>query len=297
MQEGRYIISNGKTIEHSEIQLNRGFWFGDGLFETIRVINGMPFNAQAHYERLVEGLSVLHIELPVDFSYTSFYGILQELISANGITFGAKIKFAVYRGGKGTYKPENNFGHYVAEISTLESNFFELNAKGLSIDVYNENKKQKNSFNKYKTLNSLLYVLASEFAQRNNFDDALLINDNLKIVEATSSNIFLVSNGVLYTPPLDDSCVGGTMRMTVINTALENKVTVYESSISQQHLLVADEVFLTNAIQGIKWVGSFKNKRYYHEISKKLLQKINEKELKPDSSSLKNQHSSQINLT
>jgi len=66
--------------------------------------------------------------------------------------------------------------------------------------------------------------------------------------------------------------------MTVINTALENKMTVYESSISQQHLLVADEIFLTNAIQGIKWIGSFKNKRYFHDVSKKLLQKINEKE-------------------
>lgn len=278
MQEGRYIISNGKTVENIDFQLNRGFWFGDGIFETIRVINGMPYNAQAHYERLVEGLKTLHIELPGDFSYTSFYSLLQELITVNAISGGAKIKFAVYRGGKGTYKPENNFGHYVAEITDLENNFFELNVKGLAISVYDENSKPKATFNKYKTLSSLVYVLASEYAQRNDFDDALLINDKLKIIEATSSNIFLVSNGVLYTPPLDDGCVAGTMRMTVINTALENKMTVYESSISQQHLLVADEIFLTNAIQGIKWVGSFKNKRYFHDVSKKLLQKINEKE-------------------
>lgn len=278
MQEGRYIIANGKTVEHTDFQFNRGFWYGDGVFETIRVINGMPYNVQAHYERLTEGLKTLHIELPADFSYTSFYSILQELIVVNAISGGAKIKFAVYRGGKGTYKPENNFGHYVAEISELENNYFELNAKGLSIGIYDENSKPKTKFNKFKTLSGILYVLASEFAQKENFDDALLVNDNLKIIEATSSNIFLVSNGVLYTPPLDDGCVAGTMRMAVINAALENKMTVYESSISPQHLIVADEIFLTNAIQGIKWVGSFKNKRYFHDIAKKLLHKINEKE-------------------
>ena len=87
-----------------------------------------------------------------------------------------------------------------------------------------------------------------------------------------------MSNGVLYTPPLEDGCIGGIMRMNVINTAIENSITVYENTLSPQNLLAADEIFLTNAIQGIQWVGGYKSKRYFNKISKKILELINLRE-------------------
>ena len=107
-------------------------------------------------------------------------------------------------------------------------------------------------------------------------DDSLIVNATGKIIEATSSNIFIVSNGVLYTPPLEDGCVGGIMRMMVINTALSNNITVYENSLTPQNLLNADEVFLTNTISGIKWVRGFQQKRYYNETAKSIIGLINE---------------------
>ena len=125
-------------------------------------------------------------------------------------------------------------------------------------------------------LGSQLNVLAGIHARNNELDDCLLINEEGLIIESTNSNIFIVSNGTLYSPPLSDGCVGGTMRMNLINAALELNIGAYESSLNQQHLLMADEVLLTNAIRGIQWVNAFKHKRYFSDLSEKLIDKINE---------------------
>ena len=75
---------------------------------------------------------------------------------------------------------------------------------------------------------------------------------------------------------MEDGCIAGTMRMNVINLALENKIKVYECTLNPHNLLSADEVFLTNAIRGIEWVVAYKTKRYFNEMSKKLLTILNE---------------------
>ena len=113
------------------------------------------------------------------------------------------------------------------------------------------------------------------WGQKKGLKDVLLINESNHIIESTNSNFFIVSNGVLYTPSLSSGCVGGTMRMKLINIALENGIKVYESNISPGHLLSCDEIILTNAIQGIKWVRSYKSKRYFHKTSDKLLELLN----------------------
>jgi branched-chain amino acid aminotransferase len=136
-------------------------------------------------------------------------------------------------------------------------------------------KKSLDQFSKFKTINSLLYVQAAIYANQNNFNDSLILNGEGNIIESSSSNVFIASNGVLYTPPLDDGCVGGIMRMNVINLAINNGIKVYEYSLKPQNLLIADEVFLTNAIKGIEWVGGFQNKRYYNSLSRKIIDFLN----------------------
>jgi branched-subunit amino acid aminotransferase/4-amino-4-deoxychorismate lyase len=97
-----------------------------------------------------------------------------------------------------------------------------------------------------------------------------------QILETSSCNLFIISNGVLYTPGLDEGCLAGTMRMQVINLALANGIKVYECAIMPQNLLAADEVFLTNAIRGINWVGGYRTKRYQNNISRKLVVLLND---------------------
>jgi branched-chain amino acid aminotransferase len=96
------------------------------------------------------------------------------------------------------------------------------------------------------------------------------------ILETSSCNLFIVSNGVLYTPGLAEGCIAGTMRMQVINLAIQNGIKVYECAILPQHLLAADEIFLTNAIRGINWIGGYRTKRYSNNMSRKLVALLNE---------------------
>ncbi len=272
------IIINGELISSSSPYLysNRAFRYGDGVFETIKIINGKPISLDHHFERISAGLEALKVNCDNSFTLTSISSLIKKLISHNNIQKGGKIRLTAYRNGMGTYKPVNNNLSFLIEAENHPVNFYELNNEGIIIDVFKEIFKPSNSISKFKTLNGLLYVLASEYAKEKSLDDSLIINDIGKIIEATSSNLFIVSNGVLYTPPLNDGCVGGIMRMMVINTALSNNITVYENSLTPQNLLNADEVFLTNSINGLKWVRGFQQKRYFNDTSKKIIDLINE---------------------
>ena len=137
-------------------------------------------------------------------------------------------------------------------------------------------KKQKNFLSNYKTKNGLMYVMAAIAAREKNLDDLLLSNEKGGILESSNSNLFVVSNGVLYTPSLDEGCLAGTMRMQVINLAIHHGIKVYECTILPQNLLAADEIFLTNAIRGISWVGGYRTKRYFNVISRRIQAYLND---------------------
>ena len=159
----------------------------------------------------------------------------------------------------------------------FEHNLYTLNTEGKDIDLYPDLKKAVDKLSVFKTVNCNVYVMASLYAREKNWDDALIQNYRSGIIEASSSNLFLVSNGVLYTPGLEDGPVGGTMRMNIINLAIEHGIKVYECSLSPQNLLVADEIFLTNAIRGVQWVSSYRTKRYFNNTSKQMVELLNEK--------------------
>ncbi|MCB9187724.1 MAG: aminotransferase class IV [Flavobacteriales bacterium] len=254
---------------------NRAFRYGDSLFETIRVINGAPHNLSSHINRLFSGADVLSYKIPSHYNEDFFRAEIGKLLRGNEIELGAKVRLHLFRAGNGTYRSDNDEVHYLLTGETLPSNDFKLNSEGLSIDVYNDIKKERSILSNLKTGNSLLYVMAMNQAKKKGLDEILIQNQNQAIIEASQSNLFLVSNGVLYTPPLSDGCVGGTMRMNLINLALENKITVYESSLTPQNLLVADEIILTNAIQGIQWVGAFRGKRYYNKMARTFVNYLN----------------------
>jgi branched-chain amino acid aminotransferase len=274
------INNNGEVISRNVpfLKDNRAFRYGDALFETIRVIDGRPINLQGHIDRLFQGASTLSYILPSHYSLDFFKSEIGKLISANHIESGAKLRLHLYRSGDGTYRSQEDAVSYLITAEELKHNLFTINPEGLSIDIFSDMKKERNILSSLKTSNSLLYVMAMNHAKKNKLDEAFILNSNGHIIESCQSNVFLVSNGVLYTPPLSDGCVGGTMRMNLINLAIEKKVTIYESSLTPQNLLAADEIILTNAIQGVQWVGAFKSKRYYNKVAKELLSAINEKE-------------------
>ena len=275
-----YVNNNGVLIPAETYSIrsgNRAYLYGDGLFESIRVVNGKPTNLENHIVRLHEGMKALRIHLAADFNLDFFKKEIQELCRQNGIERGGRVRLSVDRRTGGYYMPSDNQADYFIEAQSLPNNRFNLNERGLKVDQFKEMKNQINRLSTFKTKNGLLYIMAKLRARELGLDDLLIQNDRMGIIEGGSANLFIVSNGVLYTPGLDSGCLGGTMRMQIINIALSYNIKVYECNISPQNLLVADEVFMTNAIEGIIWVASYRTKQYSNYLAKSLIERLNEK--------------------
>ncbi|HLP14126.1 MAG TPA: aminotransferase class IV [Flavobacteriales bacterium] len=255
---------------------NRAFMYGDGLFESIRIRNGKPMFLEAHIARLLDAAEALKMEVPKEYNLEHFRKQVGELIEKNEIKKGGKCRLTLFRNTGGTYTPDDNGAGYVIEAHQYATNEYTLNEEGFSIELYPEMRKPVNKLAIYKTCNSLLYIMAGIYARANKYDDTLIVNDKGNIIESSNSNLFIICNGVLYTPALSDGCLAGVMRMQIINIALANKLKVYECSLNPQNLLVADEVFLSNAVRGLQWVASYKMKRYYNKLTKELVAKLNE---------------------
>lgn len=275
-----YINNNGEILENNGATIiagNRGYLYGDGIFESIRIKNGRVVNINAHISRMLEGAKALKIRVPNFYSVEFFKEKIEELLQHSSINDGGRVRLSLERAHGGTYKPETNESHYFIEVYPLAQNNFELNSKGWEVDLYTDLKKQNNKLSNFKTKNGLIYVMCSIEAQERQLDDLLITNERGSILEGSSTNLFVVSNGVLYTPGLEEGCLAGVMRMNVINLALENGIKVYECSIMPSNLLAADEIFLTNAIKGIIWVGGYRTKRYFNSTAKKFIDLLNEK--------------------
>lgn len=278
--EQLYLNYNGTLIQQDQPVIrssNRSFRYGDGVFETIRVINGKPQLLEKHFQRLLEGCKILNYELSSDQQQLHhFVAQVKTLIEKNLSCNNSRIRFSIFRNDGGFYTPNSNAISFLIEINPLLENEYTLNTKGLLVDIYPDIKKAKSLLSKLKSSNALLYVLASNYALQHKWDDSIIVNDKGNIVEATNSNIFAVKNGVLYTPPIDEGCVDGVMRSHIIKVAFESKIAVYEIPLAMNVLLNADELFLTNAINGIKWIGAYKVKRYFNNTSKLLIERLNQ---------------------
>lgn len=274
-----YVNNNGDILPNDGATIaagNRSYLYGDGLFESIRILNGKAINVENHHKRLMEGSKVLKMRVPSFYTTEFFEHRIHDLIEKSGIKEGGKCKISLDRAAGGTYFPETNEVTFFIEVYPYDANLFELNSKGLEIDLYTDLKKQKNFLSNYKTKNGLLYVMAAITAKEKHLDDLLISNDKGGILESTNSNLFVVSNGVLYTPGLEEGCLAGTMRMQIINLALQHGIKVYECNILPQNLLAADEIFLTNAIRGISWVGGYRTKRYFNVIARRIQSYLND---------------------
>lgn len=282
-----YINYNGSIMHADDYTFsneNRAFLYGDGLFESIRVINGQPCFFEDHYKRFTKGCEAIGIVVPENYTVGFFENQIATVLDKNNVDKGARLRLHIFRAAGGFYTPKNNELEFIIEVAPLLDNQYTLPEKGVQVDVFREEKKLPGLISRFKTKSALIYVMAQNHAIKNNMDESLIINDKDFVIESATSNIFLVSNGVLYTPALKDGCVAGVMRKQIINLAIESNIKVYESALTPQHLLSADEVFLTNAM-GVRWVKSFKMQRYYHKLSDKLIRMINERvtSLKQDS--------------
>jgi len=254
---------------------NRATQYGDGLFESIRLVNGKPLFIKDHFKRLELGAQLLKFNLPNSLNVTSLASKICDLAERNLVTKGGRARLTIYREFGGLYAPTSNQSGFILEVEPLENNLFQLNAEGYSVDLFQDIRKVKNKLSGIKTLSGQLYIQAALHCRENKLDNCFLVNERDQILEAYNGNLFVVANGALYTPGLDMGVLAGVMRMQVINTAIKNGLKVYECGLMPQNLLASDEIFITNAIKGIMWVGSYRSKRYFNTYAKKILDFLN----------------------
>ena len=273
-----YILHNDEFVATEAPILtaqNRGFRYGDGLFESMRMMNGKLKFAGQHADRLQAGMKALKIE---GGNLLDEYFLKQktaELSKKNKLRDNVRFRLSVYRAGDGLYTPDGNKSGYVLEASPLAENTYELNKKGLIVDVYDEMAKSIDKLSNFKTSNSLLYVMAGLYKKQHRLDEAFILNQHGFLCESLSSNVFVVYDKEIYTPALSEGCIAGVMRSVVMNIAKSSDIPLTEAQINPEVLKEAEEVFITNAVGGIRWVMGYGRKRYFNEVSKLLVTKLN----------------------
>lgn len=230
----------------------------------------LPFWAE-HWRRLAKGAN--YLQFP-DLEDPDFYK--DEIYRLCGHQGNFRIRLNLFRKGAGLYTPQDLNSDFLVEASSLDSNHFELNRAGLQIDLCKNLCIPRHPLSKYKTLNSLNYVLAGIYKKQHQLDDCLLLNDQRQIVEASSSNLFLIKNQQIITPKLNSGCKDGTMRRVLIPLVKNLGLELSKKKIREQDLLAAEEIWLSNAVQGLRWVGSFQGQAYGQHWAKKAIARLNQ---------------------
>ncbi len=253
---------------------NRAFRYGDGLFETMLWKDGDLRFLNFHVERLQQGMEMLHFEDLNLFDEFFIRTRAEELIRKNNMLGQqVRVRFSVFRSGAGMYGPETNKPAYVMQVSRLETSLRDKKV-GLIVDLYSEYRKPYSELSKIKSANALIYVMAGLYKKKFAYDDVLLLNQDGFLCESLNSNIFIYYEKNLYTPALSEGCIEGVMRRVVIDMAKDEGIEVIEAQISPEIMKKADEIFCTNATQGVQWVMGYKQKRYFNRISRILQDKL-----------------------
>ena len=274
------VNSNGNLVKDNEALLpiaNRGFAYGDALFETIRVNSGDILFWEDHYFRLMASMRILRMQIPMKFTPEFLEEEIKDLIEANGLNeVSARIKITVYRDAEGLYTPTSNEVNYIISTSELETSFYTLSEEKNEVTLFKDHYVVADLISTLKTTSKITNVLAGIFAKENGFDNCLLLNSNKMVIEATNGNLFLVKGNTIKTPPLEDGCLKGILRTQLLRILekLEDYV-IEEGSISPFELQKADELFITNVISGITPITKFRKKEYDTATSKRLLGILN----------------------
>lgn len=256
MKEFPIIIVNGQTQQNSISVSDRGLAYGDGVFETMHVVQGDIVLWQYHYARLCLGLQRLYIDVDND-ELVQHIAVSIQAIHDQPLQCGV-LKLIITRGiGQRGYMPsDENKASLITIFTPLNDSFFTDNQThqrdGVAVHYCSERLAISASLAGIKSLNQLPYVLASRERQSLSVQEGLLLDDMGHLVEATARNLFIVKDGILYTPMLNRCGVAGVMRRFIMEyIAVEHNLTVKETTLTTTMLEQSDEVFLCNSVSGI----------------------------------------------
>ncbi len=258
---------------------NRGYAYGDALFETIKTSYGKILFWEDHYFRLMASMRIMRMEIPMNFTMEFLEAQIQKTLNANQLLkTSARIKLIVHRNKGGLYLPNINSVSFIITVKPIQEDFY-LHQDGFyEVDLFKDYYISPSLLSTLKTNNKAINVIGSIYAKENNLHNCLLLNTNKHVIEALNGNVFVVKNNIIKTPPIIDGCLKGIMRKQLIEI-IKNlpEYELLEESISPFELQKADEIFITNVIVGIQPVTKYRKKTFVNEVSKILLQKLNVK--------------------
>lgn len=263
-----FICFNGDIIEEDKPVFyanNRCFKYGDGVFETILYLNEKLVLEDFHFERLFNSLQFLQIKFK-HLSKDTLQNDVGLLCDKNNHNT-CRVRLTVYR-------DKDDKASYLIETGDVPFDVHEYNDDGWNICIYPYVRKGIDAFSNLKSINYLPFVMAAKYAEANNLNESIILNANNHICEGSKTNIFLVKNQQVLTPALHEGCINGVMRRHVIEIIKKHGLPVHQTKIREEDLLDADEVFLTNAIQVIKWVLRYKEKEFTSSFSKEISKSI-----------------------
>lgn len=271
---------NGTVTKSKELSINnRGYRYGDALFETIKVLGTNILFWEDHYFRLMASMRILRMEIPMTFTMEYLEKQIVETVIANRLdTSTSKVRLLVHREEGGLYRPETNSIGFIITAEALGNAHYLLNEGPYLVDLFKDYYVSTDLLSTLKTNNKILNVVGSIYAKDNDFDNCLILNTSKNVVEALNGNIFLLNGNVVKTPPLTDGCLKGIMRKQVIEIIKTMpEMNLLEESIPPFELQKADELFITNVVQGIQPVTQYRKKNFSIDFSRSLLSKLNTK--------------------
>lgn len=274
------MINFNGVIQDSHLQLstyNRSFLYGDGIFETLKIVNNKILFFEEHYLRLMASIRILRMQIPMSFTLEYLEHEILKLVAAQNIQACSRVRFTVFRNEGGFYLPTDNSISYVIQAVELEQKNYQFTETKFEVDLYKDFVIPKQLLSTLKTANKITHVTASIFAKENQLNSCLILNEVKNVIEASSGNLFMLMGNSLVTPPISEGCINGIMRKQILKLANQlNSVQVIEKEISPFDLQKADELFITNVIIGIQPITKYRKKEFGVTVSRQLLEKLNQ---------------------
>lgn len=269
---------NGTILPQTDIHLsaNRGFLYGDGIFETVKILDGKVLFLEDHYFRLMSGMRIVRMEIPMDFTMEYFENQLLDTAKANDCLHSGRARMTVFRNSGGYYLPKTNEISFLVEAIALPNSLYQIAKAEYEVDLFKDFYMTKQLLSAIKSTNRLVNITGSIFADENGLQNCLLLNDEKNVIEALNGNLFMLSGNQLVTPPVSDGCLNGVMRRQLLALAKKDEtITVAEQSISPFDLQKADELFVTNVITGIQPITKYRKKEFATDFAERLLVRLN----------------------
>lgn len=267
---------NGKILDESDqLSNNRGFLYGDAVFETLKIVNNKILFWEDHYFRLMSSMRIIRLDIPETYTPEFLKENIIKIHQKKSLTGNSRVRITVFRYSSGKYRPESNTSSFIISSEELKESNYILNNGDYKVDLFKDFYLDNQLISSIKSNNKIINVVASIYSNENGLKNCILLNKDKMVVEFINSNIFTVNQDKIYTPKLSSGCLNGVMRKNLINILRLNSFEVFEEDISTFDLTKSDEIFGTNIIQGLFSVTNYRNKYYSNSISLKILKLLN----------------------